>query len=62
MTEAIVAQDFFGKPDDEAMARAILVGETLTGELAEVAIAEGWAFEAFKIMPTETEKPKKGKK
>jgi hypothetical protein len=40
-----VTTEFPGRPDNEALARRIKVGEVISGELAAVALAEGWASE-----------------
>jgi hypothetical protein len=41
----VVTQEFLGKPDGQVYGRPILVGEELTGDLAELALREGWAKE-----------------
>lgn len=41
----VVTQEFLGKPDGQVYGRPILVGEVLTGDLAELALREGWAEE-----------------
>jgi hypothetical protein len=43
MTKAKVTAPFPGRPDEEAKVRQIEAGEIISGELAEVAIREGWA-------------------
>ena len=53
--KAKVTRAFPGKPDDEVLSRAIAVGEEILGDLALVAVREGWAED---IEP----KAKKGKK
>lgn len=40
---AKVTKEFTGRPDSEALPRTIAVGETITGDLAKVAVREGWA-------------------
>lgn len=45
MLTAKVTKAFPGKPDDEAKVRDIAVDEFVSGELAQVAIAQGWADE-----------------
>lgn len=39
----VVTQEFLGKPDGQVYGRPILVGEELTGDLAQLALREGWA-------------------
>lgn len=39
--KAIVTREFDGRPDGEALARLIPVGEVIFGDLAQVAIAAG---------------------
>lgn len=41
--KAVVVEAFPGRPDHEVMTRCINVGETITGDLARVAVREGWA-------------------
>lgn len=43
--KATVTREFPGRPDREIKTRTIAVGEEIDGELAEVAVAEGWAKE-----------------
>lgn len=43
--KAIVTVEFPGKPDHEVVSRTIAVGETITGDLAAVAVAQKWATE-----------------
>lgn len=43
--KAKVTTEFNGRPDGDALARAIKVGETITGNLAAVAVRERWAEE-----------------
>jgi hypothetical protein len=43
--KAIVTQEFPGRPDSESLPRTIKVGETVTGDLARVAIENKWAEE-----------------
>ncbi len=38
-----VTTDFKGRPDNEADTRTIKAGETITGDLAAVAVREKWA-------------------
>lgn len=42
---AKVTTEFPGKPDNEVLSRAIAVGETISGSLAAVAVANKWAEE-----------------
>lgn len=41
--QAKVITSFSGKPDDEILARTIVVDEIITGDLAAVAVGLGWA-------------------
>lgn len=41
--KAKVTKAFPGRPDKEAQTRRIEVGETITGDLASVAVGQGWA-------------------
>jgi hypothetical protein len=41
--EAVVTKEFPGRPDSEMHVRTIKVGETITGDLARVAVDEKWA-------------------
>lgn len=41
--QAIVTKEFSGRPDSEPLARTVKVGEALDGDLAAVALREGWA-------------------
>lgn len=43
--QAKVTTEFPGRPDNEPLSRAIKVGETISGDLATVAVREGWAEE-----------------
>lgn len=43
--KAKVRKEFPGRPDNESTVRTIRVGEVISGDLACVAIAEGWAKE-----------------
>ena len=43
--KAIVKKPFAGKPDESAETRQFAVGDDVTGDLAEVAMREGWAEE-----------------
>lgn len=43
--KAKVVKAFPGRPDREALTRTIEVGEEIGGELAAVAVREGWAEE-----------------
>lgn len=45
MTKAKVTKAFPGRPDDETKVREIEPGEFISGELASVAVREGWAEE-----------------
>lgn len=49
--QAKVTKGFKGKPDNEATARDIAVGETVEGELARVAIANKWAEDVKAAAP-----------
>jgi hypothetical protein len=42
---ATVTQEFKGRPDHEFDTRIFRVGDTVTGDLAAVAVREGWATE-----------------
>jgi hypothetical protein len=42
--KAIVTTAFPGVPDGESMTRRIEVGEQIVGDLASVAVREGWAL------------------
>lgn len=39
----VVVTEFFGVPDGLVYPRTFALGETVTGDLAEVAVREGWA-------------------
>lgn len=43
--KAIVEKPFSGAPDGELHPRAFAVGDTVTGDLAVVAVREKWAVE-----------------
>ena len=43
--QAKVTTEFSGRPDSDALARTIKVGEVITGDLAAVAVREKWAEE-----------------
>lgn len=43
--QAKVKTAFSGRPDADCLTREIAEGEIITGELAEVAVREGWADE-----------------
>ncbi|CAN5480273.1 hypothetical protein BH10PSE7_BH10PSE7_15430 [soil metagenome] len=43
--KAIVAKEFPGCADGQTQTRMIAVGETIEGDLAAVAVREGWAEE-----------------
>lgn len=58
---ARVKSAFMGKPDTEAMARRIEPGETISGSLAEVAIAAGNA-DAIAGEPTAAPEAKPARK
>lgn len=51
----VVTHEFVGKPDGQVYGRPILVGEELTGALAQLALREGWAEERKPARPA---KPK----
>lgn len=49
---ATVTQAFDGAPDGEIYPKRFNVGDTVTGDLARVAVAEGWAKdEALEVAP-----------
>lgn len=52
--EANVKQAFPGRPDNASQVREIAVGEKITGDLARVAIEQGWADEV-RAEPSEPE-------
>lgn len=56
MIKAKVTAPFPGRPDEEAKVRQIESGEVISGDLANVAIREGWA-EAVADETGEDEKP-----
>lgn len=67
LISAKVTKAFPGKPDDETQVREVAVGETISGELAKVAIGEGWAEEiaadaAEDAAPPTAKKPHAGRK
>ena len=41
--KATVTRDGFGKPDNDSSGRFFAPGETIYGDLAAVAVREGWA-------------------
>jgi hypothetical protein len=43
--KAKVTKEFAGRPDGEALSRAVQVGEVISGDLAAVAVSEKWAEE-----------------
>jgi hypothetical protein len=43
MVDAVVKKAFDGVPDGEVMPRRFEVGEVVKGELAVIAVREGWA-------------------
>lgn len=43
--KAVVTTEFPGRPDNEPLSRTIKVGEIIAGDLAAVAVREGWAEE-----------------
>lgn len=53
--KVIVKQNFRGVPDGEYHARDYQVGDELTGELADIALVNGWAARAGAPGPTETQ-------
>lgn len=53
--KAKVKKAFPGRPDNEIKTREIKVGETIEGELAEVAVSEGWAKEVKPEKPAKDE-------
>lgn len=57
--KAKVKKAFPGRPDNEIKTREIEVGETIAGELATAAVAEGWATEVKPQKPAKTDKDKK---
>lgn len=50
--KAMVKTAFPGRPDNEAVSRTIAVGEEIGGDLAAVAVKEGWAEELVEEAPT----------
>lgn len=42
---AKVKVEFPGRPDNEVVSRTIAVGEVINGDLAKVAVGQGWAEE-----------------
>lgn len=66
--KAIVTKEFAGVKDGEIYPRTWKAGDEIEGDLARVAIAEGWAESATKAAPKsepeEADKPRKkpGKK
>lgn len=52
---AKVTTEFPGKPDNEILSRTIAVGETISGELAVIAVREKWAAE---VPPSGSTAPK----
>jgi hypothetical protein len=42
---AKVTVEFPGKPDNEVVSRLVKVGEVINGDLAVVAVGQGWAVE-----------------
>lgn len=40
---AYVVEEFDGRPDDEPQVRKVKEDEVISGDLAEIAVKEGWA-------------------
>lgn len=58
MKQATVTTEFPGRPDNAEKVRTIAVGETIDGDLAEVAIRQGWATEVVATSgPTASTQP-----
>lgn len=51
--KARVTTEFPGRPDSEALSRTVEVGEIIEGDLAAVAVREGWAEEIAGSAPAE---------
>lgn len=49
--KAMVQKSFAGAPDGELHPRTFAVGDIITGELAVVAVREGWAVEQGEAAP-----------
>lgn len=60
MTKIVATHTFSGRPDDAPVARLIKEGEELIGDLAKVALLNGWAAEVAPEAPAAA--PKKGRK
>ncbi len=65
--KAKVTTAFPGRPDSEVMTRTIAVDEVIDGDLAAVAVKEGWAEEvadeaAGDSVEADASAPKKGSK
>jgi hypothetical protein len=62
---AIVTKEFLGRPDGKPLARRILVGEEITGDLAEVAHVLKFATPVDEMAheaPAKAVMPKRGRK
>lgn len=59
--KAIVTREFMGRPDSDVLARPILVGEEITGELAAAAVGANLATPAADELPAVI-RPKRGRK
>lgn len=62
---AIVTREFVGRPDGKPLARRIMVGEEITGDLAAVAHILKYATpveDMAQEAPAKAEKPKRGRK
>ncbi|RWK12529.1 hypothetical protein [Mesorhizobium sp.] len=60
--KAEVTKEFPGRPDGEALARTIAVGEVITGDLAEVAVRDKLAKEIKEKADVEEDGEAGGKK
>jgi hypothetical protein len=60
--QAKVTTAFIGKPDDEACARTVAIGEQITGKLAQAAVGAGYAEPEGGAAPVAAEKPAKRKR
>lgn len=59
--EARVTRAFMGRPDAEIATRTIAAGEIIKGDLAAVAVREGWAEDLAVSEKPATAKRKSGK-
>lgn len=60
--KATVTQEFTGRADEDVVARRFGVGETVTGDLAAVAVREGWAKAETAAEAAPAARPKAGAK